>query len=48
VILGESHTAGFKAEAVKQVIERGLGAVEVSNRLGVSDNSLYLWFQEAK
>ena len=43
-----SYTAQFKAEAVKQVIERGHGVVEVSNRLGVSDKSLYLWVRQAK
>ncbi len=35
--------AEFKAEAVKQVIDRGHGVVEVGKRLGISDNSLYLW-----
>ena len=35
-----SFTAKFKAEAVKQVNERGHGVVEVSSRLGVSDKSL--------
>ena len=43
-----SYTAEFKAEAVKQVIERGHGVVEVSGRLGVSDKSLYLWVRQAK
>lgn len=43
-----SYTAEFKAEAVKQVIERGHGVVEVSDRLGVSDKSLYLWVRQAK
>ena len=43
-----SYTAEFKAEAVKQVIERGRGVVEVSSRLGVSDKSLYLWVRQAK
>ena len=37
-----SYAAEFKAEAVKQVIERCHGVLEVSNRLGVSDKSLYL------
>lgn len=36
-------TAEFKVEAIKQIIERGHGVVEVSKRLGVSDKSLYLW-----
>ena len=43
-----SYTAEFKAEAVKQVIERGHGVVEVSNWLGVSDKSLYLWVRQAR
>ncbi len=42
------YTAEFKAEAVKQVIERGHGVVEVANRLGVSDKSLYAWVTQAK
>ena len=37
------YTTEFKTEAVKQVIERGYGVVDVSKRLGVSDKSLYLW-----
>ena len=43
-----SYTAEFKAEAVKQVIERGHDVVEVSSRLGVSDKSLYLWVRQAR
>ena len=31
-----SNTGEFKAEAVKQVIERGHSLVELSNRLGVA------------
>ena len=42
------YTAEFKAEAVKQVIERGHGVEEVSSRLRVSDKSLYLWVRQAK
>lgn len=42
------YTAEFKAEAVKQVIERGHGVVEVSSRLGVSDKSLHSWVRQAK
>ena len=37
------YPAEFKAEAVKQVRERGHGVVEVATRLGISDRSLYLW-----
>jgi transposase len=42
------YAAEFKAEAVKQVIDRGHGVVQVANRLGVSDKSLYLWVRLAK
>jgi transposase len=41
-------TAQFKAEAIKQVTERGHSVVDVSKRLGVSDKSLYLWLRQAK
>jgi transposase len=41
------YTAEFKAEAIKQITERGHGVVEVSKRLGVSDKSLYKWLREA-
>ncbi|BEU95650.1 transposase [Acidovorax sp. DW039] len=42
------YPAEFKAEAVKQVTERGYGVVDVAKRLGVSDKSLYLWVRLAK
>lgn len=45
---GTRYTAEFKAEAVKQVTERGHGVVEVANRLGVSDKSLYVWLKQAR
>ena len=41
------YTVEFKAEAVKQVTERGHGVVEVAKRLGVSDKSLYVWIKRA-
>jgi transposase len=41
------YTAEFKAEAVKQVTERGYGVVEVSKRLGISDKSLYVWLKQS-
>ena len=37
------YPAEFKAEAVRQVTERGHGVVDVAKRLGMSDKSLYLW-----
>ena len=40
------YPAEFKAEAVKQVTERGHGVVDVAKRLGMSDKSLYLWVPE--
>jgi transposase len=42
------YTAEFKAEAVKQVTERGYSVREVSERLGVSVKSLYLWIRAAR
>ena len=42
------YTAEFKAEAVKQVTERGHGVVETSKRLGISDKSLYAWLQRSR
>ena len=40
-------TAEFKAEAIKQVTERGYSVAEVSERLGVSTKSLYLWLRKS-
>jgi transposase len=45
---GTRYTAEFKAEAIKQITERGHGVVEVANRLGVSDKSLYVWLKQAR
>lgn len=41
------YTDEFKAEAVKQMTERGYPASEVARRLGVSTHSLYAWLREA-
>ena len=38
----------FKDEAVRQIIERGYSVAEVSERLGVSTNSLYKWVKAVK
>jgi transposase len=38
----------FKDEAVRQVLERGYTASEVSQRLGVSAHSLYKWVKAVK
>ena len=40
------YTEEFKAEAVVQVIERGYTVKEVSERIGVSTNSLYHWMKK--
>jgi transposase len=42
------YTDEFKAEAVKQVNDRGYGAREVSERLGISLKSMYAWLREAR
>ena len=39
------YTAEFRAEAVKQVVERGYPVREVAMRLGVSPWSLYQWLR---
>lgn len=39
------YTAEFKAEAIKQVVERGHPVREVAERLGVSAWSLYEWLR---
>ena len=36
----------FKIEAVKQVTERSYPVAEVSDRLGVSQHSLYQWLKD--
>ena len=38
----------FKDEAVRQIVERGYKVTEVSERLGVSTNSLYKWVKAVK
>jgi transposase len=42
------YPAEFKAEAVKQVTERGHGVVDVAKRIGMSDKSLHLWVRLAQ
>ena len=41
-------TPEFKQEAVKQVTQRGYSVKEVSERLGVSTHSLYIWVRASK
>ena len=42
------YTEEFKAEAIKQVTERGYKVKEVSERLGISSKRLYLWLRLAR
>ena len=44
---GTRYTAEFKAEAIKQITERGYGVVEVAKCLSISDKSLYAWLKKA-
>ena len=44
---GIRYTAEFKAEAIKQITERGHDVADVAERLGVSTKSLYKWVNEA-
>lgn len=44
----KQYTDEFKAEAVKQVTERGFAVAEVANQLRVSSHSLYQWLRKAK
>ena len=39
------YTADFKAEAVKQVIEKGHSVVDVAKRMGFGEGLLYRWVQ---
>lgn len=43
---GIRYTAEFKAEAIKQITERGHDVAEVAQRLGISTKSLYKWRHE--
>lgn len=44
---GIRYTAEFKAEAIKQITDRGHDVADVAQRLGVSTKSLYKWIKEA-
>ena len=39
------YTPEFRAEAIRQVTERGYPVSEVAGRLGVSTNSMYKWLK---
>ena len=41
-------TPEFKEEAVRQITERGYSIADVSERLGVSQHSLYKWVRSIK
>lgn len=45
-MVSKRYTDEFKAEAVKQVTERGYPVGEVAKRLGISSHSLYAWLRE--
>lgn len=47
-ISNKRYTAEFRAEAVKQVIERGFTVVDVAARIGLPKHTLYGWMQSAK
>lgn len=45
---GKQYTSEFRAEAVKQVLERGFTTVDVAARIGIPKHTLYGWVQAAK
>ena len=45
---GIRYTAEFKAEAIKQITEKGHTATDVAKRLGLSDKSLSRWQLESE
>lgn len=45
---GERYTDEYKIEAIKEVAERGHSVVDVSQRLGVTTDSLYAWKPEVR
>lgn len=47
--MGRSRfTPEFKAEAVRQVLERGYTVKDVAERIGVSAHALYIWVRKAR
>ncbi|SES91537.1 transposase [Thalassotalea agarivorans] len=42
---GQRYTPEFKEEAVKLITKRGCSVTDVSNRLGVSQHSIYKWIK---
>lgn len=43
---GKRYTEEFKAEAVKQVTDRGYKIGDVANRLGVTPKSMHDWIKK--
>ncbi len=44
----KQYTDEFRAEAVKQVLERGFTVVDVASRIGIPKHTLYGWVQAAR
>lgn len=44
----QRYTDEFRAEAVRQVTERGYSVGDVADRLGISTKSLYSWIRADK
>ena len=42
------YSEEFKAEAIRQVVERGYSVADVAARVGVSAHSLYKWTRAAR
>ncbi|NLW04640.1 MAG: transposase [Pseudomonadaceae bacterium] len=45
-MLKPHYTPEFRAEAIKQVTERGYSVLEVSERIGVTRSTLYNWLKQ--
>jgi transposase len=43
---GVRYSEEFKQEAVNQVVNHGYSVLEVSERLGITNKSLYAWIQK--
>ena len=46
--VAKQYTDEFRAETVKQVIERGFTVVDVASRIGIPKHALYGWVQAAR
>ena len=44
----KQYTDEFRAEAIKQVTERGHSVVDVAHRPGINKHSLYEWIKRSK